>query len=64
MIVTVLGIYLMLGSLYSYWCRNKGLDQIIEKVPAPVALIIAFFILFWAPILALDMYNRFFKKKE
>ena len=25
----------MLGSFYSYWCRNKGLDQVIEKVPAP-----------------------------
>ncbi|MEH0979254.1 hypothetical protein AB1I92_07710 [Bacillus mobilis] len=62
--ILALGIYLMLGSLYSYWCRNKGLDQIIEKVPALVALIIALFILFWAPILALDMYNRFFKVKE
>ncbi|MCU5717878.1 hypothetical protein OCB69_22635 [Bacillus cereus] len=64
MILTALGVYLMLGSFYSYWCRNKGLDQIIEKVPAPVALIIVFFILFWAPILALDIYNKFFRAKE
>ncbi|ADY21845.1 hypothetical protein YBT020_13055 [Bacillus thuringiensis serovar finitimus YBT-020] len=27
MILTALGVYLMLGSFYSYWCRNKGLDQ-------------------------------------
>ncbi|HGH7180730.1 hypothetical protein [Bacillus luti] len=64
MILTALGVYLMLGSFYSYWCRNKGLDQVIEKVPAPTAAIIALFILFWAPILALDIYYRFSGKKE
>lgn len=62
--ILALGIYLMLGSFYSYWCRNKGLDQVIEKVPAPVAMVIALFIIFWAPILILDIYNRLFKVKE
>ncbi|MDR4984530.1 hypothetical protein CN491_04750 [Bacillus cereus] len=64
MIVTALGIYLMPGSFYSYWCRNKGLDQVIEKVPAPPAAVIALFILFWAPILPLDVYYRFLGKKK
>ncbi|SCM94457.1 Protein of unknown function [Bacillus mycoides] len=36
----------------------------IEKVPAPVAVIVTFFILFWVPILTLDIYNRFFSKRE
>lgn len=62
--ITYLGIYLLLGAVYSYWCRNKGLDQVIETVPAPAAIVITFFIIFWAPILALDIYNRALKVKK
>ncbi|KXY76062.1 hypothetical protein AT270_03280 [Bacillus cereus] len=62
--ITYIGIYLLIGALYSYWCRNKGLDQIIEKVPAPPAAVIAIFIIFWAPTLTLDVYNRLFKVKK